>query len=51
VAPYGLVNYGVRFFNDFVAADVALARPVGDVGADLGWLVMGIPYLGLSARF
>lgn len=51
VAPIGLVNYGVRFFNDFVAADVALARPVGDVDADLGWLVMGFPYLGLSIRF
>lgn len=52
LAPYGLVNYGVRFFNAFAAADVALARPVGDLGdADLGWLVMGIPYLGLSVRF
>lgn len=47
--PYALVNYGVRFFGDFVAADVALMRPLGDL--ELGWLVMGLPYLGLSARF
>jgi hypothetical protein len=49
IAPYGLVTYGVRFYSDFVAADVALARPVGDV--DLGWLALGLPYLGLSVRF
>ena len=49
LAPYGLVTYGVRFFSDFVAGDVALARPVGDV--DLGWLALGLPYLGLSVRF
>jgi hypothetical protein len=49
LAPYGLVTYGVRFFDGFAAGDVALTRPVGDV--DLGWLALGIPYLGLSIRF
>lgn len=44
-----LLTYGVRFYSDFAAGDVALLRPIADL--DLGPFLFGIPYLGLSTRF
>jgi hypothetical protein len=43
-----LVNYGVRFFGEDLAVDLAFIRPVG---VALEPLVLGVPYVTFSARF
>ena len=48
VAEVALVNYGLRFHGGTIAADQAFLRPFG---IDDNPFILGIPFLGFSARF
>lgn len=44
----GIVSFGIRFFNERIAGDVAFLRYVGDNDGDQG---IGIPFVGLAVKF
>jgi len=48
-APVALINYGIRFFGEDLAADLGFFRPVGDIGDDP--FILGFPFVAFSARF
>lgn len=43
-------NYGVRFHNETLAADLTFVRPVGGEFSDSDF-VLGVPFVAFSARF
>jgi len=45
-----LVNYGVRFHTDSIAADVGFVKPIATSGDDGGFLV-GLPFVNVSYRW
>jgi len=48
-APFGLVNYGVRFHGHTISGDIGFIRPVGEDIDDP--FILGLPFVALSARF
>jgi hypothetical protein len=49
VAEGVLINYGVRFFNETFAGDIAFVRPVGGDGDDP--FILGFPLATFTVRF
>lgn len=47
-APIVLLNYGIRFFGEDLAADLGFFKPIGDTGDDP--FIMGFPFVAFSAR-
>jgi hypothetical protein len=45
-----LVNYGVRFHTDSIAADVGFVKPIATSGDDGDFLV-GLPFVNVSYRW
>ena len=49
-APGLLINYGLRFHGESIAADVGFIKPLSSDG-DSGGLLMGLPFVNVSYRW
>jgi hypothetical protein len=49
-APGLLINYGLRFHGESIAADVGFIKPLSSDG-DGGGLLMGLPFVNVSYRW